>query len=326
MSSRSSSSGRRSVTCSTSSAYTSCATSTVRSSGSSALSSSQSTVPAGYGSSSWRSRRRKGRVPRQTMLSRPSSRRSSTSATSTAQPVCFRPSSESQTMPNSVSLSRQWSTIVLYRSSKIWSGTTSVGSVTIPSGKRGKSLSDISRVSLSAGGTRIEGVGGTALVWIRRDLRVHDHPPLTAALARFDRVVPVFCLHPGLVHGRFESPARVWFLLESLQELRDALRARGSDLVFREGDPAVALVSLAGEVGASAAFFASDVSPYAIARDRRVRAALEEAGVEVVQTPGNFVADVSVPRTKAGRAFTVFSPFHRAWRELERREVHAAPS
>src|SRR3954447_19591769 len=99
----------------------------------------------------------------------------------------------------------------------MWSGTTSVGSVTIPSGKRGKSLSGISRVSLSAGGTRIEGVGGAALVGIRRPLRVHAPPPLAAALARFDRVVPVFCMHPELVHGRFESPGRVWFLLAALR-------------------------------------------------------------------------------------------------------------
>src|SRR3954447_3934662 len=32
----------------------------------------------------------------------------------------------------------------------------------------------------------------TALVWFRRDLRVHDHPPLRAALAAHERVVPVF--------------------------------------------------------------------------------------------------------------------------------------
>src|SRR5215217_2231704 len=132
----------------------------------------------------------------------------------------------------------------------MWSGTTSVGSATIPSGKRGKSQSDISRVSLSAGGTRNEGVGRTALVWIRRDLRVHDHPPLTAALTSFERVVPVFCLHPALVHGRFSSPARMWFLLSSLGELRSSLRARGSDLVFTEGEPEVELVSLARSVSA----------------------------------------------------------------------------
>ena len=168
-------------------------------------------------------------------------------------------------------------------------------------------------------------MGGTALVWIRRDLRLHDHPPLAAALARFERVVPVFVLDRRLLHGRFPSPARAWFLLSSLAELRDALRERGGDLVLREGEPEVSLVELAREVGAEAVFFASDVSPFAVARDRRARAALSGAGVEVVQTPGNFVADVSVPRTQDGRPFSVYSPFHRRWKELPRREVHPAP-
>jgi deoxyribodipyrimidine photolyase len=35
-------------------------------------------------------------------------------------------------------------------------------------------------------------VPSTALVWFRRDLRVHDHPGLTAAHRACDRVVPVF--------------------------------------------------------------------------------------------------------------------------------------
>jgi deoxyribodipyrimidine photo-lyase len=32
----------------------------------------------------------------------------------------------------------------------------------------------------------------TAIVWFRRDLRVHDHPALTAALEAADQVIPVF--------------------------------------------------------------------------------------------------------------------------------------
>ena len=47
--------------------------------------------------------------------------------------------------------------------------------------------------------------------------------------------------------------------------------------------------------------------------------------VEARRTPGNFVADVNAPRTKDGRPFAVFSPFHRAWEQLPRREVHGAP-
>jgi len=163
----------------------------------------------------------------------------------------------------------------------------------------------------------------TAIVWFRRDLRVHDHPALTAAHREADRIVPVFVLDPRLLDaGRFPSANRAWFLLSSLRELRGALRDRGGELYVRAGRPERELPALARETGAEAVYFASDVSPFAMARDRRVEQALD---AEVRRQPGNFVADVGVPRTNDGRPYTVFSPFWRAWRELPRREVHGAP-
>ncbi len=39
----------------------------------------------------------------------------------------------------------------------------------------------------------------TAIVWFRRDLRVHDHPALTAAAGSADRVVPAFVLDERLL-------------------------------------------------------------------------------------------------------------------------------
>ena len=165
----------------------------------------------------------------------------------------------------------------------------------------------------------------TAIVWFRRDLRVHDHPALTAASRSADRVVPVFVLDRALLHGRFPSGPRAGFLLGCLEDLRAALRERGADLVIRIGRPERELARLAADTGAGEIHFASDISPFAMARDRRVAAAMAGAGVEVVRHPGLFVADVAAPRTRDGRPFTVFSPFWRAWRELPRREVHGAP-
>jgi deoxyribodipyrimidine photo-lyase len=72
-------------------------------------------------------------------------------------------------------------------------------------------------------------------------------------------------------------------------------------------------------------YWASDVSPYARTRDRAVTDALGSAGVQAVPMPGNFAADVSRPRTKNGRPFVVFTPFRRAWEQLDRRRVHDAP-
>ena len=77
----------------------------------------------------------------------------------------------------------------------------------------------------------------TAIVWFRRDLRVHDHPALRAALAGDERVVPVFCLDDRLLHGRHASGPRTQFLLECLADLDGSLRERGSGLVVRRGAP-----------------------------------------------------------------------------------------
>src|SRR5689334_22362846 len=159
------------------------------------------------------------------------------------------------------------------------SGISSLGRATRPSGKSGKSrtrgaIGRAYRRDAGAFAPRITGMG-TDLVWFRRDLRVHDHPALTAAHRQADRIVPVFVLDPRLLEaGRFPSANRAWFLLASLRELRTALRDRGADLVVRAGRPEQVLPALAREVGADRVHFASDVSPFAMARDRRVADAM----------------------------------------------------
>jgi deoxyribodipyrimidine photo-lyase len=157
----------------------------------------------------------------------------------------------------------------------------------------------------------------TALVWFRRDLRVHDHPLLVRALAEHDRVVPCFVVDRRLLHGRFPSAGRAQFLLESLHELRTALRERGGTLAVRVGDPARELAVLAREHDAQRIYAAADVSPFARARDRRVE--------NLVLGPGVFCADLEAIQTSDGRPYTVFSPFHRAWERAGRRTVHHAP-
>ncbi len=166
----------------------------------------------------------------------------------------------------------------------------------------------------------------TALLWFRRDLRITDHPALTRAVREFDRVVPVFVLDGALRDGRFASAPRETFMLACLRELDADLRARGSGLVIRDGRPERVLPELASEAGAEAVLWTSDVSPYARARDRRVTEALGDAGVEPVPQGGNYIVDVSQPRTQGGTPYTVFTPFLRHWRTLERRMVHRAPA
>ena len=164
-----------------------------------------------------------------------------------------------------------------------------------------------------------------ALVWFRRDLRLHDHPALRAALDSADVVVPVFCLDDGLLRGRHASGPRTQFLLECLAELDAGLRDRGSHLLVRHGPPQRELPALATELGAREVHLSADVGPFARRRQRQVHDALGGAVAFCVH-PGLFAVDrLDAIRTRAGGPYTVFTPFHRAWASQPRRDVLGAP-
>ena len=166
----------------------------------------------------------------------------------------------------------------------------------------------------------------TAIVWLRRDLRTHDHPALSAAAESCERVVPLFVLDRRLLDGRFASGPRTAFMLGCLRELDEQLQALGGGLCLRDGSPEQVLPELAAQLGASEVYWTSDVSPFALERDRRVTKRLKAIGVEAIPSPGNFCADVSLPRTKNGKPFSVFTPFWKAERELPRRPLLPPPA
>ena len=153
----------------------------------------------------------------------------------------------------------------------------------------------------------------TAIVWFRRDLRLHDHPALVEALAEHGRVVPLFVLDPRLLRW---SANRTAYLIDTLRALDGELRARGAKLVVREGRPERVVAQVVREVGAERVYAAGDVSRFARRRD---------AQLDVQLRPGNFVAHLGSLRTRAGDPFKVFSPFRRAWMEQPRRAVLDAP-
>ena len=142
----------------------------------------------------------------------------------------------------------------------------------------------------------------TAVVWFRRDLRVHDHPALVEALAEHGAVVPLFVLDPRLLRW---SRNRSAYLIDTLRALDGELRARGSRLVVRSGRPEEVVPAVAAEAGAARVYAAGDVSAFARRRDARMDLQLR---------PGLFIAHLGSLRRKDGGPFAVYSPFRRAWR------------
>ena len=166
----------------------------------------------------------------------------------------------------------------------------------------------------------------TAVVWFRRDLRLHDHPALTAAVEGYDRVVPLFVLDQALLEGRSASPARSRFLLESVRELGAALARLGAPLVVRTGDAADAITAICSATGARDVYASRDHAPYGRTRDARVSDRLAAVGVALHMEGGNLVHEPETVATGDGRPFAVYSPFRRAWERLERSDLLPAPT
>jgi deoxyribodipyrimidine photo-lyase len=166
---------------------------------------------------------------------------------------------------------------------------------------------------------------GTIIVWFRRDLRLHDHPALTAALAAGRRVIPLFIFDETLLGGRWPAANRVWFMHEAVRSLGAALRGRGGDLAIRTGVPEKVLPSFAEECGADAVYVTRDYGPYARGRDRRVAAALEGIGVAFAAKRGLLVHEPEAILGGEGKGYTVFSPYRRRWEASPPRAALPAP-
>ena len=132
----------------------------------------------------------------------------------------------------------------------------------------------------------------TAIVLFNRDLRVHDHPALAAAVREAESVLPLFVFDEAILRSGFVRPNRVAFLLETLADLDDALAQRGSRLLTRRGDVVRETLRLTEETGAEAIFASADVSGYAQARERRGR---EDACGKALTKAAAMAVIVAVP-------------------------------
>ena len=165
----------------------------------------------------------------------------------------------------------------------------------------------------------------TAIVWFRRDLRVHDHPALAEACREFDRVVPLFVLDDRLLRGRFRSLNRTAWMLGCLEALDGELR-RPAGAWWSAAAPRAPRSAASPRDGAGAVEVSDDVTGFARARDDEVEAALARDDVELRRRPGLYIADLPEITTKQGRPYTVFTPFLRTWRAQERRPIERAPA
>lgn len=153
------------------------------------------------------------------------------------------------------------------------------------------------------------------LVWFRRDLRLSDHPALTAACQTGRPVIPVYVLD-NLAEGLGAAPK--WRLGQGLECFGTSLKTRGSRLILRRGDALTELRRLIGETGAQTVYWSRLYDPEAVSRDSAVKSALQKDGIEARSFGGHLMFEPWTVKTRTGGFYRVFSPM---WKMVKTREV-----
>ena len=149
------------------------------------------------------------------------------------------------------------------------------------------------------------------LLWFRRDLRLHDLPPLLEAAADGADVLGCFILDPRLEQS--SGARRLQFLGDSLRVLNDTM---GGRLLILRGRPEERIPELCAHIGAPAVHVSADFSPFGARRDAAVSAALAEAGVAWQATGSPYLVSPGRVTKDDGTPYKVFTPFFARWKEV----------
>ena len=120
-----------------------------------------------------------------------------------------------------------------------------------------------------------------AIYWFRQDLRLHDNPSLLNAIAASDVLLPVCTLpteQPSPWLEQRVGQHRRAFMAQAQNGLRQALQARGSDLLCLQGEAVSALVETARALNIQRIFCEDIAAP----EEQAEVAALRAQGLTVV--------------------------------------------
>ena len=102
------------------------------------------------------------------------------------------------------------------------------------------------------------------IYWIRRDLRLGDNPALVEAINRGGPVIPVV-INDDIQSGL--GAASAYRMSMGFEAMDKSLRALGSRIIYRSGNPVDVLTELVRETGADSVYWSRLYDPESVERD-----------------------------------------------------------
>lgn len=158
-------------------------------------------------------------------------------------------------------------------------------------------------------------VKSTGIVWFRNDLRLEDNEAICNALAKCQIVHFVYVFDDSFLKAispsgfRRTGYFRTKFLLETVENLRSNLEAKGATLIVRTGKPEEVIPNLARQTQANFIFCNREMTPQEIRIQDNLEQNLWPLGAEIVYSRGKmlyYTSDLPFPILHTPETFSQF--------------------
>jgi len=152
----------------------------------------------------------------------------------------------------------------------------------------------------------------------RRSFRLDDNTGLLHALKQSKKVIPIFIFTPEqVIKNSYKSNTCVQFMVQSLQDLDQQLRKKGSRLFYFFGKPDEVVQKLIKKHDIDAVCVNMDYTPYARKRDKKIAAVCKKHKIDFVTSEDILLNPVGSIQTGGDSPYLKYTPFFRKARRVK---------
>ncbi|PHR94672.1 MAG: deoxyribodipyrimidine photolyase [Leeuwenhoekiella sp.] len=154
------------------------------------------------------------------------------------------------------------------------------------------------------------------IFWFRRDLRLDDNVGFLEALKGDHPVLPLFIFDKEILDKLPEDDARVTFIFETLQKMRNTLQdEHGSSLAMYYGKPEEIWKQILKDYTVNSVYTNRDYEPYAKERDEAIEKLLKDHDIEFKTFKDQVIFEKDEVVKNDGDPYIVYTPYKNKWKE-----------
>lgn len=153
------------------------------------------------------------------------------------------------------------------------------------------------------------------LIWLRRDLRLHDNVAIYHALHAGKKLLFYFNFDTEIIDQLEEKKdARVNFIHRELQKINQELAEMGSTLLVKHGPALQCISQVLKEYPIAKVFANEDYEPFAISRDQNSKDICKSQQVDFQLFKDQVIFEKQEILKKDETPYTVYTPYMKKWR------------